>query len=67
MLTRKKLPKEGILKEYALRRMNEAQLKEIDGHLSKIRKTSDLSYTNLNSKDQESSQGGDEGQEKLIP
>ena len=64
MLTGKKLPKEGILKEYALRRMNEAQLKEINGHLSKLRKTDDLSYTNLKNGQSDT---GEEGQQQLIP
>lgn len=50
MTGKKSMPKEGILKEYALRRMSEAQMKEIDSHLSKLRKTDDLSYSNTGEK-----------------
>ena len=44
--------------------MNEVQLKEINGHLSKLRKTDDLSYTNLKNGQNDS---GEEGQQQLIP
>lgn len=40
------LPKESRLRENAIRRMNEAQIKEIESHLRKIRNTDDLSYSN---------------------
>lgn len=42
----KALPKEGRLRENALRRMNDEQIKEIENHLRKIRNTTDLSYSN---------------------
>ena len=41
------LPRESNLRKNAIRRMNEAQLKEIEGHLRKIRNTTDLSYSNV--------------------
>ena len=40
-----KLPKEGILRDKAMKRMTEAQLKEIEDHLRNLRKTDDLSYS----------------------
>ena len=43
----KALPREGRLKENALRRMSDAQLKEIENHLRKIRNSNDLSYSNM--------------------
>lgn len=43
----KALPREGRLRENALRRMNDAQIKEIEGHLRKIRNSNDLSYSNV--------------------
>ena len=42
----KALPREARLRDTAIRRMNEAQLKEIEGHLRKLRNTDDLSYSN---------------------
>lgn len=47
----KALPREARLRDNAIRRMNEAQLKEIEGHLRKLRNTDDLSYSNVKSKD----------------
>ena len=40
-----KLPKEGILRDKAMKRLTEAQLKEIEDHLRNLRKTDDLSYS----------------------
>ena len=43
----KALPREKGLREAALRRMSDAQIKEIENHLRKIRNTTDLSYSNV--------------------
>jgi len=43
----KALPREANLRDNAIRRMNEAQIKEIEGHLRRIRNTQDLSYSNV--------------------
>ena len=40
-----KLPKEGILRDKAMKRMTQAQLKEIEDHLRNLRRTDDLSYS----------------------
>ena len=40
-----KLPKEQILRDKAIQRKTQAQLKEIENHLRRIRKTDDLSYS----------------------
>lgn len=45
----KALPREARLRDTAIRRMNEAQLKEIESHLRKLRNTDDLSYSNTKS------------------
>ena len=55
----KALPKEARLRDNALRRMSEAQLKEIENHLRKIRNTNDLSYSNT--KQGESDPAADKG------
>ena len=41
----KALPKEAILRDKAMKRMTQAQLKEIEGHLRNLRRTDDLSYS----------------------
>ena len=41
----KPLPKEGVLRDKAMKRMTQAQLKEIEDHLRNLRKTDDLSYS----------------------
>jgi len=43
----KALPREGRLRENAIRRMNDAQIREIENHLRRIRNTQDLSYSNV--------------------
>jgi len=43
----KALPREPGLRDTAIRRMNEGQLKEIENHLRKLRNTTDLSYSNI--------------------
>jgi len=61
----KALPREKGLKENALRRMNEAHLKEIENHLRKIRKTTDLSYSNVKNQGTEDTKEA-EADKKLI-
>ena len=58
------LPKEGRLRENALRRMNDAQIKEIENHLRRIRNTTDLSYSNAKqvNPDQESKSAAEDGE-----
>lgn len=53
----KALPREGRLRENAIRRMNDAQIKEIENHLRKIRNSNDLSYSNV--KSSQPTTGGD--------
>lgn len=53
----KALPREPRLRDNAIRRMNEAQIKEIEGHLRRIRNTQDLSYSNV--KQQSASEEGE--------
>ena len=42
---KKALPKEAVLRDKAMKRMTQAQLKEIEDHLRNLRKTDDLSYS----------------------
>ena len=49
-----KLPKEGILRDKAMKRMTQAQLKEIEDHLRNLRKTDDLSYSSHRGESQSS-------------
>ncbi len=53
----KALPREGRLRDNALRRMNDAQIKEIESHLRKIRNSNDLSYSNVKSAQPEANDG----------
>ena len=53
------LPRDPRMKENALRRMNEAQMKEIESHLRKLRNTTDLSYSNADAKEEMKREDGE--------
>ena len=54
----KALPKEGVLRDKAMKRMTQAQLKEIEDHLRNLRRTDDLSYSSgIGGKSSEEAEG----------